>query len=179
DEEIDVVSLASQRAKLAAQNKATPFRRPRGRPPLNRKRALPQEPEDHQPAPKRRQTRKLDAPGTSSSTDEEAQQDEQVKNKGRKKGKQKNKEKNPDRRIQHNTMEKRRRVYMASLFQQLRSLIPHPNPNFKMPKVRILMEAANYCKNLHEGAKTLSKLREDVTKKTAIVKQLECKLQRR
>ncbi|KAI5717220.1 hypothetical protein M8J77_002214 [Diaphorina citri] len=73
----------------------------------------------------------------------------------------------PEKRKFHNNMERKRRVDLRNLFEELRELIPNLQNKKRAPKVQILNEAEALCNELSYKSKMQSKQAEELRREQA------------
>uniref|UniRef100_A0A8D8LR98 Myc protein n=1 Tax=Cacopsylla melanoneura TaxID=428564 RepID=A0A8D8LR98_9HEMI len=73
----------------------------------------------------------------------------------------------PEKRKFHNNMERKRRVDLRNLFEELRELIPNLQNKKRAPKVQILNEAETLCNELSYKSKMQSKQAEELRREQA------------
>ncbi|XP_059491332.1 uncharacterized protein LOC132205946 [Neocloeon triangulifer] len=74
-------------------------------------------------------------------------------------------------RTMHNTMERQRRVDLRNAFESLRKFIPELLNSEKAPKVTILREASNYCMALQEEEASQERIKRQLLKRQAALRQ--------
>lgn len=77
----------------------------------------------------------------------------------------------PEKRKFHNNMERKRRVDLRNLFEELRELIPNLQNKKRAPKVQILNEAETLCNELSYKSKMQSKQAEELRREQARLRQ--------
>jgi len=84
-----------------------------------------------------------------------------------------------EKRSQHNSMERQRRVDLRNAFEFLRSLIPDLEATDRAAKVVILKKAANFCQGLTQREKQFVSEKDSLQKRQEILRKRLALLQRR
>merc|ERR1711874_489990 len=84
-----------------------------------------------------------------------------------------------EKRSQHNSMERQRRVDLRNAFEFLRSLIPDLEATDRAAKVVILKKAANFCQGLTQREKQFVAEKDALQKRQEILRKRLALLQRR
>lgn len=84
-----------------------------------------------------------------------------------------------EKRSQHNSMERQRRVDLRNAFEFLRSLIPDLEATDRAAKVVILKKAANFCQGLTQREKQFVADKDSLQKRQEMLRKRLAMLQRR